>query len=123
RASAGGICHVPKPSWGICTPSSRVIWGTVMESTLRCPTDPRTRGRLPWHGALMPRLIPTDPQFTTASEQEVWTLLRDGLGPDDVLIANLRLTDETKDHEADLIALMPDVGIVVIEVKGGAVWH
>ena len=71
----------------------------------------------------MPRLIPTDPQFTTASEQEVWTLLRDGLGPDDVLIANLRLTDETKDHEADLIALMPDVGIVVVEVKGGAVWH
>ncbi|MCD9153370.1 nuclease-related domain-containing DEAD/DEAH box helicase [Aeromicrobium duanguangcaii] len=71
----------------------------------------------------MPRLIPSAPQFTTASEQEVWTRLRDGLGPDDVLIANLRLTDETKDHEADLVVLMPDVGIVVVEVKGGSVWH
>src|SRR5690606_40736917 len=57
------------------------------------------------------------------SEQDVWTRLRDGLGEDDVLIANLRLTDETKDHEADLVVLMPEVGIVVIEVKGGSVWH
>lgn len=71
----------------------------------------------------MPRLIPADPQFTTASEQAVWTRLRDGLRDDDVLIANLRLTDETKDHEADLIVLMPDIGIMVIEVKGGSVWH
>lgn len=71
----------------------------------------------------MPRLIPADPQFATPSEQDVWTRLRDGLGEDDVLIANLRLTDETKDHEADLVVLMPEVGIVVIEVKGGSVWH
>ena len=67
----------------------------------------------------MVQLIPEQPQFTTTSEQEVWRRLRDGLGPDDVLIANLRLTDETKDHEADLVVLMPDLGIVVIEVKGG----
>ena len=50
----------------------------------------------------MPRLVPEQPTFTTASEQEVWERLRDGLGADDVLLANLRLTDETKDHEADL---------------------
>jgi len=71
----------------------------------------------------VPRLVPPDPRFTTTSEQEVWTRLRDTLGEDDVLIANLRLTDEDKDHEADLVVLMPGVGIAVIEVKGGSVWH
>src|SRR4051794_6392905 len=69
------------------------------------------------------RLIPEQPAFTTASERGVWERLRDGLGRDDVLIANLRLTDEVKDHEADLVVLMPDIGIVVLEVKGGSVWY
>ena len=41
--------------------------------------------------------------------------------PDDVVLANRRLTDEDKDHEADLVVLMPEVGIVVLEVKGGSV--
>ncbi len=70
----------------------------------------------------MPRLIPESPTFTTDSERTVWERLRDSLGDDDVLIANLRLTDEKKDHEADLVVLMPDIGIVVVEVKGGSVW-
>ena len=71
----------------------------------------------------MPRLIPESPAFTTASEREVWEHLRDGLGPDDVLMANLRLTDDDKDYEADLVVLMPDIGVLVLEVKGGSVWH
>lgn len=71
----------------------------------------------------MVRLIPEAPAFTTSSEQEVWQRLKEGLGPDDVLLANLRLTDEDKDHEADLVVLMPGIGIVVVEVKGGSVWH
>ena len=66
---------------------------------------------------------PRSPTFTTTSEREVWERLRDGLGEDDVLLANLRLTDEDKDHEADLVVLMPDVGILVLEVKGGSVWY
>ncbi|GAB3038682.1 nuclease [Nocardioides flavus (ex Wang et al. 2016)] len=70
----------------------------------------------------MPRLIPESPTFATTSEQAVWERLRDGLGDDDVLIANLRLTDELKDHEVDLVVLMPDVGVVALEVKGGSVW-
>ena len=69
----------------------------------------------------MVRLVPEQPTFSTASEREVWERLRDGLGPDDVLLANLRLTDETKDHEADLVVLMPEVGVLVLEVKGGSV--
>lgn len=69
----------------------------------------------------MPRPIPESPTFQTTSEREVWEHLRDALGPDDVLIANLRLTDAEKDVEADLVVLMPDVGILVLEVKGGSV--
>ncbi|MDT9592646.1 NERD domain-containing protein/DEAD/DEAH box helicase [Nocardioides zeae] len=71
----------------------------------------------------MPLLLPEDPQFTTESERLVWERLRTVLGPDDVLIANLRLTDETKDHEVDLVVLMPDVGCLTLEVKGGSVWY
>ena len=71
----------------------------------------------------MVRLIPELPTFTTESEREVWERLRDQLGEDDVLLANLRLTDETKDHEADLVVLMPDIGVLVLEVKGGSVWY
>ncbi|KRF37846.1 nuclease-related domain-containing DEAD/DEAH box helicase [Nocardioides sp. Soil805] len=69
----------------------------------------------------MPRLIPESPTFQTTSEELVWERLRDSLGPDDVLLANLRLTDEEKDVEADLVVLMPEVGILVLEVKGGSV--
>lgn len=65
--------------------------------------------------------IPEEPRFTTTSEQEVWQRLAADLGDDAVLLANLRLTDERKDHEADLVVLLPGVGIVVLEVKGGAV--
>ena len=69
------------------------------------------------------RCIPEDPTFTTPSEREVWERLRDSLSPDDVLLAGVRLTDEDKDHEGDLVVLMPDVGALVLEVKGSSVWH
>jgi len=69
------------------------------------------------------RSVPEEPAFTTGSEREVWQRACDGLSTDDVVLANLRLTDETKDHEADLVVLMPETGILVLEVKGGSVWH
>lgn len=68
-----------------------------------------------------PVLVPEDPRFTTESERAVWLLLRDALRPQDTLIANYRLTDATKDHEADLVVVMPDVGVVVVEVKGSGI--
>ena len=40
---------------------------------------------------------------------------------DTVLVPNLRLTSTQKDHELDVVVLMPGVGIVVVEVKGGSV--
>jgi len=69
------------------------------------------------------RLVPDDPAFTTGSEELVWLQLRDTLPDAAVLIANFRITDEKKDHEADLIVLMPEVGIIVVEVKGGSLWR
>ncbi|WEV78617.1 NERD domain-containing protein [Janibacter cremeus] len=70
---------------------------------------------------MAPQLIPEDPRFTTESEQVVWERLRDSLRPEDTVIANLRLTDSRKDHEADLVVVMPDAGVIVVEVKGGKV--
>ena len=69
----------------------------------------------------MPRLIPETPTFGNASEKVAWEAMRDALGDDDVLLANLRLTDGDKDHEADMVALMPGIGVLVLEVKGGCV--
>lgn len=67
------------------------------------------------------RAVPAEPVFTTESEAEVWRHVVATLGADDVVVANLRLAGDTKDHELDLVVLMPDVGIVVVEVKGGSV--
>lgn len=61
-----------------------------------------------------PQLIPADPRFTTESERAVWSLLRESLRPQDTLMANVRLTDDRKDHEADLIVVMPGVAVVVV---------
>ena len=66
--------------------------------------------------------VPDQPTFVTVSEREVWQRLRRQLGDDCILLANYRLSDRHKDHEADLVALMPESGIVVIEVKGSHVW-
>ncbi len=70
---------------------------------------------------MTPRLLPEHPKFETATESEVWEVLRTTLGPDDVLMANLRLSDEVKDHEADIVAIIAGAGVVVVEVKGGSV--
>jgi len=67
------------------------------------------------------RAVPERPEFVTDSEREVWERLVAKLRAEDVVLANVRLTDEAKDHEADLVVLMPGAGIVVVEVKGGSV--
>ena len=71
----------------------------------------------------MPVCIPESPDFTTGSERLVWERLRDSLGPGDLLVANLRVTDEAKDHELDLLVGLRGHGVVVVEVKGGVVQH
>ena len=71
----------------------------------------------------MPVLWPEQPEFVTASERLVWERLCADLGPDDLLIANRRVTDHSKDFEIDIAVVMPGAGVVVVEVKGGGVRH
>jgi len=66
--------------------------------------------------------VPDQPSFVTPSEREVWQRLLRQLSDDCVVVANYRLSDEYKDHEADLVVLMPNSGVVVVEVKGSHVW-
>ncbi|MGN6608136.1 MAG: NERD domain-containing protein [Jatrophihabitans sp.] len=71
----------------------------------------------------MPICRPESPRFQNGAEHKVWQTLRDQLGPSDVLISGLRFTDRSKDHEADLVLLLPGRGVVVVEIKGGSVWR
>jgi len=71
----------------------------------------------------VPVLRPETPAFTTSGERKVWTLLRDQLRDEDLLLANLRITDRRKDHEIDIAVVLPGAAIVTIEVKGSTVWH
>lgn len=64
-----------------------------------------------------------EPTFANEAERTVREALRQQLPPGAILLSGLRIVDQTLDHEADLIALIPGAGIVVVEVKGGSVWH
>lgn len=61
----------------------------------------------------MVHLIPATPQLDDAATQAVWERLRDSLEADDVLLV----------RGAELVALMPEVGILVLAVAGGSVAH
>ncbi|MBW8172950.1 NERD domain-containing protein [Ornithinimicrobium sp. Arc0846-15] len=61
------------------------------------------------------------PTFPNDTERLVWEKVTQSLDADGSVVANMRLTGDTKDHEIDLLILMPDSGIVVVEVKGGSV--
>ncbi|MGO4360528.1 NERD domain-containing protein [Terrabacter sp. RAF57] len=60
-------------------------------------------------------------RFAHESERLVWERLASGVAEGTVLLPNIRLTSQRKDHELDVVVLMPDVGVVVVEVKGGSV--
>lgn len=70
----------------------------------------------------MPICRPEHPRFANTAERTVWELLREQLADDVALLANVRVTDRVKDHEADVVVVLPNAGIAVIEVKGGSVW-
>lgn len=71
----------------------------------------------------MPILRPERPKFANGAEQVVWEHLRVQLSAECALLSGLRVTDHAKDHEADVVVAIPGYGIVVVEVKGGSVWH
>lgn len=68
------------------------------------------------------RIPATDPMFVTTSERDVWQRVVRQLDPSCMVLANVRVADAHKDHEADLVVLMPESGVVVVEVKGSHVW-
>lgn len=69
----------------------------------------------------MPICIPEYPSFKNHSEREVWQALRDTLPSDAYLLSNTYLTDSTGDYEVDVIVAWPEIGIAVIETKGGKI--
>lgn len=69
---------------------------------------------------MAPRVIPEKPNFKSKSEEKVFAELIRTLDTDDVIICNFEFTDmQMGDVEIDFILLIKDLGIVVIEVKGG----
>ena len=67
------------------------------------------------------RSFPADPDFESEAERQFYAALVDQLPSNAVVFPGLRLTDHKEDREADLVVAVPDVGIAVIEVKGGQV--
>ncbi|GAB93773.1 nuclease-related domain-containing DEAD/DEAH box helicase [Gordonia rhizosphera] len=71
----------------------------------------------------MPQFHPDAPRFATTSEELIWTLLRDQLFDEDLVVCGQRVTNHDKDFEIDFLVAIEGAGIVSIEVKGGEVWH
>lgn len=67
-----------------------------------------------------PIVIPAKPNFRSRSEENVYQALLEALSPDDVIICNFEFTDlNLGDVEIDFIILLKDMGVVIVEVKGG----
>lgn len=67
--------------------------------------------------------IPQEPRFAHVTEEVVWRALIDQLGPNDLVVANQRVTDHDKDHEIDFVVALEGYGVICLEVKGGGVWY
>ncbi|MGN6088953.1 MAG: NERD domain-containing protein [Actinomycetales bacterium] len=67
------------------------------------------------------RLHPAQPTFEHPTERMVCEALCAGLPDGSVVVANQRMSDRKGDLEADLVAVVPGLGIAVLEVKGGRV--
>ena len=65
-------------------------------------------------------IVPSKPFFRSKSEEKVFISLRESLSDNDVIICNFEFTDlNMGDIEVDFILLIKDLGLVVVEVKGG----
>ena len=69
----------------------------------------------------MPRSYPAEPTFADPSERVVWEMLMKQLPVDAVIICNLKILEANLEFEMDLVVLWPEVGVAVLEVKGGKV--
>jgi hypothetical protein len=69
---------------------------------------------------MRPTVIPAKPNFRSKAEEKVYLALLEALSPEDVIVCNFEFTDlNLGDVEIDFILLLKDMGLVVIEVKGG----
>ena len=69
---------------------------------------------------MAPKVIPAKPNFRSKSEEKVYQALLEALSPEDAIVCNFEFTDlSLGDVEIDFILLIKDLGLVVIEVKGG----
>lgn len=62
---------------------------------------------------------PNQPIFADPSEKVVWQALVEQLPDDAVIVCNFKILEAQQEHEMDLIVLWSEVGVAVIEVKGG----
>ena len=70
------------------------------------------------------KVYPAKPTFRSRSERDFFNALLPQLGQEDVVFANLELTNDVEgDIEIDFAVLLKDFGLVVIEVKGGHISH
>lgn len=70
---------------------------------------------------MAPRSYPAQPIFADPSEKVVWHALMEQLPVDAVVICNLKILEPNLEFEMDAIVLVPEVGVAVIEIKGGDV--
>lgn len=72
---------------------------------------------------LMPRCYPPVPEFGEGrhGERTVWEALQQALPDEAVLMYSTWLVEDGHEHEIDFLVAWPNVGIGVIEVKGGHV--
>ena len=71
----------------------------------------------------MPRCYPPAPEFGEGrhGERAVWEALQQTLPDEAALMYSIWLVEEGHEYEIDFLVVWPDVGIGVIEVKGGHV--
>ena len=69
----------------------------------------------------MSRVPHDQADLNTDSEKAVWEALCDQVGPDDLLLANVRVTHRGEDREVDFLVGFAGLGVVAIEVKGRSI--
>ena len=68
-----------------------------------------------------PLSYPPQPIFAHESERDVWQSLMKQLPADAAIVCNFKIIEPEQEYEIDFIVLIPDVGVAVLEVKGGKV--
>ena len=70
---------------------------------------------------MTPRSFPGNPVFADPSERLVWEELMATLPSEASVVCGLRILEHEQEYELDFTVLWPNVGISVLEVKGGSI--